>query len=333
MRHAGILRKLTACMLLSILPHGARAQVPDGSSLDLSGFTPPLELDTSHGFGLLSGELPWWSTYQLPPKPFTLSSFPVALGLPPNAAWPAVSAGGLKQQMPDYTHPYYSGYYNEAEVYPNADENTNIAFGTVLQAPSATAGGLMSLIAQPIAQLEVARLPSQLNGRNYISGALNTYPYSQTYGYFELDGQIPPGKGLWPAFWMVPENMNTSGDIEIDVMEIVAGQTNILNSTLHTTDRNSPAFPKLGKAFHIPVDLSQGYHRYGVDWEPEWITFYLDGTSFFSMKTPADMRQPMYIIANLAVGTPTSWGGAPDTSTHFPAAFNIASIRAWSRPK
>ena len=324
---------MLACAFIGTLTARAGAQVADGTPLDLAGFTPELDLDGSNSFKMVSGELGWWGAAQLPPQPFSSLIPPVSLGLPPNAAWPA-NRIGLQNQVTGFGNPYYSGYTNEAEAYPNADETLNIEMGTTLQSPVSLSGGEISLIASPIASLENERLPAQLAGRRYISGAFNTYPYSQQYGYFELDGRIPPGTGLWPAFWMVPENMNgPSGDTEIDVMEIVGGQTKVLNSTLHTTDRSSPSYPSLTKSFTAPEDLSQGIHRYGVDWEPDWTTFYLDGVSFYSTRTPADMKQPMYIIANLAVGTATAWGGAPDASTAFPARFTIDSVRSWASPE
>ena len=307
----------------------ADAQVPDGQALSLSGYTPTMDLNAARGFNLVSGELPWWSVYQLPPKPFSLSVFPVSLGLPPNAAWHASSVAPTAS-LAGFDQPYFSGYTNEAEAYPNADELLQIEASSQPTPAMTLSSGVISLVANRISSAESAALPAQLAGRGFVSGAINTYPYAQRYGYVELDGQIPAGAGLWPAFWMVPENMNAGGDTEIDVMEVVAGQTKILYSTLHTTDPTSPSYPSLTHAYTSPVDLSAGYHRFGVDWEPVWTTFYLDGISIYSARTPADMKQPMYIIADLAVGTATAWGGAPNGATKFPATFNIDDIRVWA---
>ena len=134
---------------------------------------------------------------------------------------------------------------------------------------------------------------------DYISGAINSYPFSQTYGYFELRGRLPAGRGLWPAFWLMPVDM--SWPPEIDVMEVLGQEP--------TTDFHHRAFPQAGKGhldrvWNKTVDLSADDHLFGVDWGPERIRFYVDRRLVFSEPTPEDCHEPFYIIANLAVGGP-----------------------------
>jgi Ca2+-binding RTX toxin-like protein len=78
----------------------------------------------------------------------------------------------------------------------------------------------------------------------------------------------------------------------------------------------------------VVADTSAGFHTYGVDWEPDFITWYVDGQQVFQTATPADMNKPMYMIANLAVGG--DWPGSPDGSTTFPATMQIDYIRAYA---
>src|SRR6185437_9098366 len=56
--------------------------------------------------------------------------------------------------------------------------------------------------------------------------------------------------------------------------------------------------------------------------------FYFDGNSVYQTPTPADMNQPMYMIANLAVGG--TWPGDVDASTPFPGQMQIDYIRAYA---
>jgi beta-glucanase (GH16 family) len=84
-----------------------------------------------------------------------------------------------------------------------------------------------------------------------------------------------------------------------------------------------------GKA-GIPVtvpDTSRAFHTYGVSWRPDAIRWYFDGVEVFSAPTPAGMHQPMYILANLAVGKPGSWPGPADGSAS--ATMLIDYIRAY----
>src|SRR6185437_6791945 len=73
-------------------------------------------------------------------------------------------------------------------------------------------------------------------------------------------------------------------------------------------------------------NMTTGYHTYGVDWEPDYITWYFDGNPVYQIATPADMNSPMYIIANLAVGG--NWPGPADGYSS--AQFDIDYIRAYA---
>ena len=158
----------------------------------------------------------------------------------------------------------------------------------------------------------------------YVSGIITTFSrFAQTYGYFEMRAKLPAGHGLWPAFWLVPQHPRWPP--EIDVVEVFGGRPNTLNATVHTTRFGRPA--SIGFTATVP-NTSQSYHTYGVDWEPNTITFYFDGQEIGHTATPPDCTVPMYMIANLAVG---GWAGVPDKATQFPAELRIDYIRAYSR--
>lgn len=174
--------------------------------------------------------------------------------------------------------------------------------------------GVLSLNAKPTpgALLDDIRVP-------YMSGMINSYDAHQMrYGYVEATAEIPAGKGLWPAFWL--RSVDPSHKTEIDIVEMLGQTPGSYNGTVHTPDH------KYNVARVKLPDLSQGLHRFGVDWQEDTTTFYVDGKKMGSVATPDTLDSPMYMIANLAVG---GWAGAPDGKTHWPADFKIDSIKVW----
>lgn len=321
MRH--FLLASVACLWALSSAHG---QVDSTSApLNLVGATSTLDLDAnSISKGIFSSaEDPWWTSYQLAPQPLTSPHFALSQGLPPNAAYPASSVLAGK--------PYWSSYSGEYEAYPNQDMSVALTSAGLIP-PIGLSGGCVDLTASLMPPLAATTLPANLAGRRYLSGAFNTYPFSQLYGYFEITARIPSGQAEFPAFWLVPENMNTGVDTEIDIMEAQGSNTSVYWTTLHSRDYATAGGTSGQSSYMVsaPTNLSQAYHRYGVDWEASRTTFYLDGVAVSSTPTPSDMHVPMYIIVNLALG---GWMGGPSSSTTpASATFSISSLRVWQFP-
>lgn len=163
-------------------------------------------------------------------------------------------------------------------------------------------------------------------GYKYFSGLLTSEPsFSQTYGVFEIRAKLPKGKGLWPAFWLLP--VSKKWPPEIDVMEVLGDKITQYHTTLHSKasgKHEMSPFPP-----HATPDLSADFHTYAVDWGPKEIVFYFDEAEVARSPTPADMHQPFYMLINLAVGG--KWPGSPDASTAFPATMEVDWVRAWAR--
>jgi Glycosyl hydrolases family 16 len=216
--------------------------------------------------------------------------------------------------------PAFSWLSSELAVYPNRD-----AIERAEYSPFSIVDDALVITADHTPAAMRPLIPTTF-AHDYVSGAINSYPFSQTYGYFELRGRLPAGRGLWPAFWLMPVDM--SWPPEIDVMEVLGQEPTRIFTTVHSKMLAKGTMIGFGTK---TLDLSTADHLFGVDWGPERIRFYLDRRLVFSQPTPQDCHKPFYIIANLAVGGPTSWPKAPDGSTPFPAHFRIASIQAWQR--
>lgn len=160
----------------------------------------------------------------------------------------------------------------------------------------------------------------------YTSGLISSHDrFVFTYGLVEMRARLPAGQGLWPAFWMHLNDDNRTG--EIDVFELLGHQPDVLYMTLHWPD----VFGRHQDESHIfrGPDFSRDFHVFAVDWQPGLVIWYVDGVerARIAHNVPAE---PMYLIANLAVGG--TWPGWPDQSTPFPAYFDIDYIRVYSQP-
>jgi beta-glucanase (GH16 family) len=71
----------------------------------------------------------------------------------------------------------------------------------------------------------------------YTSARLNTAGrFIQAYGRFEARLKVPRGQGLWPAFWMLGNDIGSVGwpnSGEIDVMENVGFEPNTVHGSMH----------------------------------------------------------------------------------------------------
>ncbi len=168
----------------------------------------------------------------------------------------------------------------------------------------------------------------------YTSGMISTGPtgkrsrparFAFQYGFVEIRARVPSGKGLWPAFWLLPANRQDKP--EIDVMEIMGDQPNTIRMTLHYP--NGSQDEEFTQKWTGP-DFSAGFHTFGLSWEPDAIVWYVDGVERWRYTDAARIpAQPMYPVLNLAVGG--DWPGAPDESTRFPSDFEIDYLRVWNR--
>jgi beta-glucanase (GH16 family) len=167
-------------------------------------------------------------------------------------------------------------------------------------------------------------MKKSMGGRNYVSGLVETRGrFQQTFGRFEIRARLPSGRGIWPAHWM----MNAAGrwPPEIDIMEMIGHEPDTVHMTNHygTWPQNRME----GKSFRGP-DFSKAFHTFALEWEPESLRWFVDGTLRFST-TRHVPRIPFYLILNTAGGG--DWPGPPDETTVFPQEHLIDYVRVYQR--
>jgi beta-glucanase (GH16 family) len=154
-------------------------------------------------------------------------------------------------------------------------------------------------------------------GRYYTSGKIHTRN-KQTflYGRIEMSAKIPTGGGMWPAFWVMPQDDVYGGwaaSGEIDIMESVNTTTSI-SGTIHFGGSWPDNVYSSGSYAPGGTNFADEFHVYAVEWEPEEIRWYVDDVHYLTKyswqwysdgapgNTLAPFDQDFYIILNTAVG-------------------------------
>jgi beta-glucanase (GH16 family) len=200
----------------------------------------------------------------------------------------------------------------EWQLYVNKD-------GPLPQTPWTVADSILSLTCEPCPPTD----DGWGNTYTFTSGMLNSWPsFWRIYGFFEARMKMPPGNGMWPAFWLLPTD--GSWPPEIDTVEWLGREP--LTRYCGTHSNSGGWHWTQGGPFPIP-DGSADFHNYGVDWQMNDMAFTFDGETVFTCATPPDMHKPMYWILNLALGG--GWAGAPDDTTPFPASLGVDWVKVY----
>jgi beta-glucanase (GH16 family) len=175
--------------------------------------------------------------------------------------------------------------------------------------------------------------------RHFTSARIKTQgKFSQVYGRFEARIRLPYGQGLWPAFWMLGDDIDQAGWPEcgeIDVMENIGKEPSTVHGTIHGPGYSGDK--GIGEPFILPnVRLADRYHIFAVEWAPDLIRFYVD-KHLYATRTPADLppgtswvyNHPFFLLLNVAIGG--SWPGDPDSSTAFPQTMLVDYVRVYRR--
>lgn len=157
-----------------------------------------------------------------------------------------------------------------------------------------------------------------------------------TYGRVEARLKIPYGQGMWPAFWMLGNNIDQVSWPqcgEIDIMENIGKEPFIIHGTVHGPGYSGSG--GVGKPFVLKDgNFADDFHVYAVEWEPQEIRWYVDGQQYFTV-TPADVNgewvfdHPFFLILNVAVGG--RWPGYPDMNTVFPQTMQVDYVRVYQK--
>jgi beta-glucanase (GH16 family) len=198
---------------------------------------------------------------------------------------------------------------NELEYYTNRQDNVRVEGGNLI----------------------ITARRENYGGNQYTSGKLTTSgKFSTIYGKFEMRAKLPRGQGIWPAFWMLGDNIGQRGWPacgEIDIMEYIGREGDVVHGSTHGVGTDHSSSVSRG-------GLSDGFHTYAANWQPNSIDFLIDDQVYYTVQRSWGGDWPFadhnfFIILNLAVGG--NWPGNPDGSTQFPQEFVIDYVRVYEQ--
>lgn len=174
-------------------------------------------------------------------------------------------------------------------------------------------------------------------GSGFTSARIKTQSkFSYAFGRYEARIKTPTGPGIWPAFWMLGENINSVSWPqcgEIDIMEQKGNQSHITYGTVH-----GPGYSggnSIGKSYALENDkFNNDFHIYAVEWGSDFIDFFVDNY-LYQRITPNDLtgkwvfNQNFFLILNIAVGG--NFVGFPISSTPFPQTMMIDYVRVYKQ--
>jgi beta-glucanase (GH16 family) len=206
---------------------------------------------------------------------------------------------------------------NELEYYTDRPENASVSNG----------------------HLVITARKEDYNGRQYTSARMITKDKrSFLYGRFDIRAKLPKGQGIWPALWMLGQNVDEVGWPkcgEIDIMELLGHAPDTVYGTLHWGAGESEHRSQ-GDRFALKAgNFSDDFHVFSLLWEKGSLQILVDDHPCFSMTRqqfatdnyPFD--KPQYFLFNIAVGG--DWPGSPDTATVFPQQMLVDYIRVFQK--
>ena len=176
-------------------------------------------------------------------------------------------------------------------------------------------------------------------GSKYTSARMITKgKFTFTYGTVEARIALPVGKGIWPAFWMLGENIDAvswPACGEIDIIEavndehVVYGTNHWSNNGEHAQyGKNTKDYYGTSKELDITV-----FHTYKLTWDKKLITVYVDDFKYHEISIEDNagntdaFHKPFFFLLNVAVGG--NWPGFEIDDSQFPNEMLVDYIRVY----
>jgi beta-glucanase (GH16 family) len=173
-------------------------------------------------------------------------------------------------------------------------------------------------------------------GKNYTSSRIKTQgkkPFK--FGRIDIRAIQPKGSGIWPAFWLLPQDNVFGGwpkSGEIDMMELKGGEPSKVLGTLHYGP--GPNSTYISRNYTLPAGtFNDQFHVFSLEWKQDQIKWIIDDNVFSTINKPDigannyPFNELFYVLINLAVGG--NFPGPVDANTLFPQWLIVDYIRVY----
>ncbi len=185
--------------------------------------------------------------------------------------------------------------------------------------------------------LKITAKQENFGGQNYTSSRIKTQgKKSFEKGRIDIRAALPYGKGIWPALWMLGDNIGAVGWPacgEIDIMELIGGEgfnDRTVYGTIHWSNDGSNASYG-GSNTLASAKYAEEFHVFSIIWDDNSIKWLRDDIQYHTADiTPAalaEFHNNFFFIFNVAVGG--NWPGSPDASTIFPQVMAVDYVRVF----
>ncbi|MBI9099738.1 MAG: glycoside hydrolase family 16 protein, partial [Spirochaetaceae bacterium] len=161
------------------------------------------------------------------------------------------------------------------------------------------------------------------------------------YGKIAARIKLPYGKGIWPAFWMLGDNISETGGT---ITWPSCGEIDILESGHVSADDGYFGSATAGQAIHSYNGGSSGsetrlesgifgdeFHVFEIEWNSSQIIWKIDEETVHNedISSIIEFQKDFYLIFNIAVGGNYTY--TPDNTTTFPQYMYIDWVRHYTK--
>jgi len=185
---------------------------------------------------------------------------------------------------------------------------------------------------------------SHVHGKGqYSSARMHTANnFSFKYGKIAARIKLPQGQGIWPAFWLLGDNIDENGGDtpwplcgEIDILELYGSKDDaVIEANLHYADSLGSHNMMGATTYKLKEGIfADAFHIFELEWDSNQVKWSVNGKEYAAISISLDefseFHKEFFILLNVAVGG--TYAGRPDASSTFPQQMYVDWVRIYKK--